>query len=136
MEIKLVEYKDAIGIKQMIVNSPSIVDPAKVLKDLLLHIDTKGCVATKIVDGDKIVGVWFSKEFDKYVSLSYFYIDESIRRKMIVYEFFAGNRMLTDTHKPLLIKTEDTTGFERYVEPFDESKGIYVFRGFRNGSSS
>ena len=130
MEIKKVEYKDAIEIKQLLVNSPSIVNSSKLLPEVLEHIDMEGCIASKIVNEDKIVGVWLSKEFDEYVSLSYFYIDPSIRMKHIVLDFFVYNyNMVKDSRKNIVIAAKDITGFERYVIPVDDE--LYVFKGFR-----
>lgn len=130
MEITKVGYKDAIEIKKLLVNSPSIVNSSKLLPEVLEHIDTEGCIASKIVNEDKIVGVWLSKEFDKYVSLSYFYIDPSIRMKHIVLDFFVYNyNMVKDSGKNMVIAAKDITGFERYVIPVDDE--LYVFKGFR-----
>lgn len=130
MEIKKVEYKDTIEIKKLLVNSPSIVNSSKLLPEILEHIDMEGCVASKIVNEDKIVGVWLSKEFDEYVSLSYFYIDPSIRMKHIVLDFFVYNyNMVKDSGKNIVIAAKDITGFERYVIPVDNE--LYVFKGFR-----
>lgn len=130
MKIKKVEYKDAIEIKKLLVNSPSIVNSSKLLPEVLEHIDRKGCIASKIVNGDKIIGVWLSKEFDEYVSLSYFYIDPSIRMKHIVLDFFVYNyNIVKDSGKNIVIAAKDTTGFERYVIPVDDE--LYVFKGFR-----
>ena len=39
MEIKKAEYKDAIEIKKLLVNSPSIVNTGRLLPDILEHID-------------------------------------------------------------------------------------------------
>lgn len=130
MEIKKVEYKDAIEIKKLLVNSPSIVNSSKLLPEVLEHIDMEGCIASKIVNEDKIVGIWLSKEFDKYVSLSYFYIDPSIRMKHIVLDFFVYNyNIVKDSGKNIVIAAKDITGFERYVMPVDDE--LYVFKGFR-----
>ena len=130
MEIKKVEYKDAIEIKKLLVHSPSIVDSSRLLPEVLEHIDMEGCIASKIINEDKIIGVWLSKEFDEYVSLSYFYIDPSIRMKHIVLDFFVYNyNMVKDSGKNIVIAAKDITGFERYVIPVDDE--LYVFKGFR-----
>ena len=130
MEIKKVEYKDAIEIKKLLVYSPSIIDSSKLLPEILEHIDREGCIASKIVNKDKIVGVWLSKEFCEYISLSYFYIDPSIRMKHIVLDFFVYNySIVKDSGKNIVIAAKDITGFERYVIPVDDE--LYVFKGFR-----
>lgn len=130
MEIKKVEYKDAIEIKKLLVDSPSIVNSSKLLPEVLEHIGREGCIATKIVSKDRIVGVWLSKEFNEYISLSYFYIDPSIRMKHIVLDFFVYNYdMIKDSGKNIVIAAKDITGFERYVIPVDGE--LYVFKGFR-----
>ena len=48
MEIKKVEYKDAIGIKKLLVDSNSIVSTSKLLPEILEHIEKDECVANKI----------------------------------------------------------------------------------------
>ena len=88
MEIKKVEYKDAIEIKKLLVNSNSIVNTSRLLPEILEHIDKEGCVANKIENDGKIAGVWLSKEFDTHTSLSYLFIAEELRRKSIALELF------------------------------------------------
>ena len=131
MEIEKVEYKDAISIKKMLVNSSSIVSTGKLLPEILEHIDKEGCVAKKIVDGDRLLGVWLSKEYETHTSLSYFYMADEIRRKSIVIEFFMSCMVLISKDKSLVICAKDTTGFSRYVEPIEGQKDTYVFKGFR-----
>ena len=129
MEIKEVEYKDAINIKKLLVSSPCTVNTWWLLPEILEHTDKENCVAKKVVDGDKILGVWLSKEFEKHTSLSYFYVSEEIRLKRIVLEFFMSCVVLVSNCKPLIICTKDTTGFNRYIEKINETQ--YVFKGFR-----
>ena len=131
MDIKKVEYKDAIEIKKLLANSPSIVSTGKLLPEILEHIDKEGCVAKKIVDGDRLLGVWLSKEYETHTSLSYFYVADEIRRKSIVIEFFMSCMVLISKDKSLVICAKDTTGFSRYVEPIEGQKDTYVFKGFR-----
>ena len=131
MEIKKVEYKDAINIKKMLVNSPSIVSSGKLLPEILEHIDKEGCIARKIVDGEMLLGIWLSKEYETHTSLSYFYVADEIRRKSIVIEFFMSCMVLIDKDKQLVMFAKDTTGFSRYVEPIEGQKDTYVFKGFR-----
>ena len=129
MEIKKVEYKDAIEIKKLLVDSPSIVDTGKLLPEILEHIDKEGCVANKIENDGKIAGVWLSKEYPECTTLSYFYIGSELRRKIIVLEFFSKCLIEIDNNKPVLINCKDVTGFDRYVTKIDEDK--YIFKGFR-----
>lgn len=131
MEIEKVEYKDAISIKKMLVNSPSIVDTGRLLPEILEHIDKEGCVARKVVNGDRLLGVWLSKEYETHTSLSYFYVAEEIRAKRIVLEFFMSCVVLVNNSKPIVIYAKDISGFSMYVEPIDGQKDTYVFKGFR-----
>ena len=131
MEIKKVEYKDAIEIKKLLVNSPSIVNTGKLLPEILEHIDRKGCVANKIEKDGNILGVWLSKEFDTHTSLSYLFIAEELRRKSIVLELFMRSLTQISNSKPLVLSTKDTTGFEKYVKLIDEQNSLYEFKGFR-----
>ena len=129
MEIKKVEYKDAIEVKKLLVNSPSIVNTSKLLPEILEHIDKEGCVANKIENDGKILGVWLSKEYPECTTLSYFYIGSELRRKVIVLEFFSKCLIEINNNKPILINSKDTTGFDRYVTKIAEDK--YIFKGFR-----
>ena len=131
MEIKKVEYKDAIEVKKLLVNSPSIVDTSRLLPEILEHIDKEGCVANKIDNGGKITGVWLSKEFDTHTSLSYLFISEELRRKSIVLELFMKSLIQISNSKPLVLSTKDTTGFEKYVKLIDEQNNLYEFKGLR-----
>ena len=131
MEIKKAEYKDAIEIKKLLVNSPSIVNMGRLLPEILEHIDRKGCVANKIENDGNVLGVWLSKEFDTHTSLSYLFIAEELRKKPIVLEFFMKSLVQISNSKPLLLSAKDTTGFEKYVKLIDEKKNLYEFKGFR-----
>ena len=131
MEIKKVEYKDAIEIKKLLVNSPSIVNTSRLLPEILEHIEKDGCVANKIEKDGNVLGVWLSKEFDTHTSLSYLFIEEDLRRKSIVLELFMKSLIQISNSKPLLLSTKDTTGFEKYVKLIDKKNNLYEFKGFR-----
>ena len=131
--IEKVNFEDSVEIKKLLMNSKSIVvGKGKLLQEILMHIDNKDSIAMKITkDGRKILGVWLSKEFESHTSLSYFFISEELRLQRIVLEFFMKCIILINKDKPLLIETNDTTGFEKYVEPVPGKKNIYSFKGFR-----
>ena len=131
MEIKKVEYKDAIEIKKLLVNSPSIADTVRLLPEILEHIDKEGCVANKIEKDGRILGVLLSKEYDTYISLSYFFISEELRKKSIVLELFMKSLIQTSKPKPLVLSSKDITGFEKYIKLIDEKNNLYEFKGFR-----
>ena len=131
MEIKKVEYKDAIEIKKLLVNSPSIINTSRLLPEILEHIEKDGCVANKIENDGNILGVWLSKEFDTHTSLSYLFIREELRKKSIVLELFMKSLVQTSNSKPLVLSTKDTTGFEKYVKLIDKKNNLYEFKGFR-----
>ena len=129
MEILNVEYSDSLAIKKMLSKSKAIVNYAKLLPEILEHIDKPDCVAMKLVDGEKLLGVWLSREFEKHTSLSYFFIDEEVRKHRIVLEFFGKCIINISPTKPIIITSNDITGFERYVEKINDNQ--YVFKGFR-----
>ena len=131
MEIKKVEYKDAIEIKKLLVNSPSVVNTSRLLPDILEHIEKDGCIANKIEKDGNVLGVWLSKEFDTHTSLSYLFIKEELRRKPIVLELFMKSLVQISSSKPLLLSAKDTTGFEKYVKLIDKKNNLYEFKGFR-----
>ncbi len=131
MEIKKAEYKDAIEIKKLLVNSPSIINTSRLLPEILEHIDKEGCVANKIEKDGRILGVLLSKEYDTYTSLSYFFISEELRKKSIVLELFMKSLVQISNSKPLVLSTKDTTGFEKYIKLIDKKNNLYEFKGFR-----
>ena len=131
MEIKKVEYKDAIEIKKLLVNSPSIINTSRLLPEILEHIEKDECIANKIEKDGNILGVWLSKEYDTYTSLSYLFITEELRRKSIVLELFMKSLIQTSKSKPLVLSTKDITGFEKYVKLIDKKNNLYEFKGFR-----
>ena len=131
MEIKKVEYKDAIEIKKLLVNSPSVVNTSRLLPDILEHIEKDGCIANKIEKDGNVLGVWLSKEFDTHTSLSYLFIAEELRKKSIVLELFMKSLIQISNSKPLVLSTKDTTGFEKYVKLIDKKNNLYEFKGFR-----
>ena len=128
MEIVKIEYGDAVVIGRMLKQSKALATNT-VVKDILEHI--KSGVALKFVDEGKILGVWCSKEFETHVSLSFFYIDESMRRKPQLMAFFRNCMEQIDLNKPLLLITKDITGFERYVVPIANNPDMYAFKGLR-----
>lgn len=128
--IEEVNFKDSVEIKKLLMNSKSIVvGNGKLLQEILMHIENKDSVAMKITRDGKILGVWLSKEFETHTSLSYFFIAEELRAKIIVIEFFMKCLILTNRDKPIIITTKDTTGFSKYVEKINETQ--YLFKGFR-----
>ena len=131
MEIKKVEYKDAIEIKKLLVDSNSIVSTSRLLPEILEHIEKDECIANKIEKDGNILGVWLSKEYDTYTSLSYLFITEELRKKSIVLELFMKSLIQISNSKPLVLSTKDTTGFEKYVKLIDKKNNLYEFKGFR-----
>ena len=130
--IEEVNFKDSVEIKKLLMNSKSIaISKGKLLQEILMHIENKDSVAMKITKDEKILGVWLSKEFESHTSLSYFFIAKELRLQRIVLEFFMKCIFLINKDKLLLIETNDTTGFEKYVEPIPGKKNIYSFKGFR-----
>lgn len=129
MNITTVKHSDIISISKMLKNSTSIVESHTVVKDIIDHIDKKDSLAFKIEDDKNIYGVWFSKEFEEYTSLSFFYIDKKIRMKPELAVFFKFCIEKVNQNKLLIIKSKDITGFERYVEEID--KDLYQFIGLR-----
>ena len=126
MEIVKIEYGDAVQIGKMLKTSKALATDT-VVKDVLDHI--KSGVALKFVDDGKILGVWCSKEFETHVSLSFFYTDESMRRKPQLWVFFKNCMEQINLSKPLLVVAKDITGFERYVTRVGED--TYQFIGLR-----
>lgn len=126
MEIVKIEYGDAVSIGKMLKSSNALTSNT-VVKDVLDHI-TNG-IALKFMDEGEILGVWCSKEFDTHVSLSFFYTDEKMRRKPQLWVFFKNCTEHINLSKPLVIRTKDTTGFDRYVKQIGED--LYQFIGLR-----
>lgn len=127
--IEKVEYSDVKYIAEILKESSSI-NTDRVVSEILKHlIDSDDNIALKYVINKSIVCVWFSKEFDTHTSLSFFYADESIRRKPDLISFFQYCYRLLDSNKPVIISTSDTTGFSKYVRNVGEN--LWQFVGFR-----
>lgn len=126
MEISKIEYSEAVEVGSILKKSPSLTSKS-VVKDVLEHINDG--LALKFVDEGKILGVWCSKEYEGHVSLSFFYADESIRRKPQLAVFFSNCIKLINRSKPLLLSTNDTTGFDKYVVKIGDE--LYQFIGVR-----
>ena len=129
MTIRKMEYSDAIAVSNMLKVSSSIPNDVLVVKDVLSHVNSLDSLAVVLVDDSRIIGIWCSKEFEDYVSLSFFYIDESIRRTLAVLQFFKQCLDSVNTGKPVLIKSADITGFDKYVKHVEDD--IYQFVGLR-----
>ena len=127
--IEKAKMTDVIYIKNFLKNRPAIFT-LSLTSDIVNHIEKENCVAMKLLDTNKnIVGVWLSKEFDTHVSLTFFCIDEKIRRSINVFSFFSTCYCLINKKKPLVLKTKDTTGFDKYIKKIDED--TYQFIGFK-----
>ena len=124
--IEKIKHGDILEIQKLLNNSTAIIAD-NVVREVLSHIGN-GTALKMITDG-KITGVWCSKDMIEYTSLSYFYIDPSMRCTLWVLKLFKIGLGLIDTSKPLLIETKDITGFDKYVEHIEEN--IYSFKGFR-----
>lgn len=124
--IEILENKDIIEAKNLLSGSKSLMS-ANLVREILEHI-SDGIALKLIVDG-KIKGIWCSLDMKEYTSLSFFFIHPDIRRTMLVFSFFKTCISFIDTNKPIIIKTKDTTGFEKYVEYLGDD--TYYFKGLR-----
>ena len=124
--IEKIKHGDILEIQKLLNNSTAIIAD-NVVREVLGHIGNG--IALKMITDGKITGVWCSKDMIEYTSLSYFYIDPSMRCTLWVLKLFKIGLGLIDTSKPLLIETKDITGFDKYVEHIEEN--IYSFKGFR-----
>lgn len=129
MEIAEVEFRDAVEIKELLKASSAVVNPAKLFQELLKHVRDDAGLAFKMVEDGEIKGVWFSYAYEDSTSLSYFYVTEDVRKHKKVLEFFMSCITKTNPDVPLLIKSKDITGFDRYVKHFKDD--LYMFKGFR-----
>ena len=77
MEILPIEYSDVVKIGKELKGSKALAVEGSVVKELIEHLD--GQLALKLVVDGRIVGVWFSMEFEKYTSLSFFYLYPEVR---------------------------------------------------------
>ena len=124
--IEKIKHGDILEIQKLLNNSTAIIvdNPTR---EILNHIGNG--TALKMVADGKIAGIWCSMDMREYTSLSYFYIDPSMRCTLWVLKFFKTGFGMIDISKPLLIETKDTTGFEKYVEHVEGN--IYSFKGLR-----
>lgn len=128
METKVdkIEYVDILDINKMLDGNLSIVaeNPGR---EILAHINDG--VALKLVKNGKIAGIACSMEYDEYTSLSYFYVKPESRGTWAVLDLFIAISCRVNQSKPVIIKTNDTTGFDKYVDKVGDN--LYRFRGLR-----
>lgn len=124
--IEKMKHGDILEVQKLLKYSTAIIadNPTR---EVLSHIGDG--VALKMVTDGKITGLWCSRDMEEFTSLSYFYIDPSMRSTLWVLKLFKIGFGMIDTSKPLLIETKDTTGFEKYVEHIEGN--IYSFKGLR-----
>lgn len=121
---------DITAIKKLLEGSPALCTDS-LLREIVDHVTKKECKTKVLFIDSVLLGVWLSKEFDTYTSLSFFFIAEEIRKKLVVLTFFQECLKVLSTDRPLYIKSKDITGFERYVAPVANNPDVYVFKGFR-----
>lgn len=127
--ISNIEISEAISVSKILKTSKALAS-TRVVKDIIDHINDNNGLAIKFTGSDdSILGIWCSKELETHTSLTFFYMDKSVRMKREVIVFFMHCYEKLDKTKPVLIKTKDTTGFERYVKQIDND--VYQFIGFR-----
>lgn len=127
--ISNIEISEAISVSKILKTSKALAS-TRVVKDIIDHINDSNGLAIKFTGSDdSILGIWCSKELETHTSLTFFYMDNSVRMKREVIVFFMHCYEKLDKTKPVLIKTKDTTGFERYVKQIDND--VYQFIGFR-----
>lgn len=121
---------DTMIVKNFLSDSKSI-NSKSLIRDITSHTtDKNGTIAYKIIDDfGNILGVWCSKEFETHISLSFFKIDEKLRRHMIVFDFFKFCYDKTNKAKGLIISSADVSGFDRYVKKLEND--LYLFTGFK-----
>ena len=117
---------DVLAIRDILLKSSAVIND-NLTKNIYEHI--LDGVALVIEKESKIKGIWMSMEFDTHISLSYFYIDESERRKPNTMVFFTEGMRHLPKSKRILIRTRDTSGFEKYIEHVEDD--IYEFKGLR-----
>lgn len=128
MEIRVesIKHKDILDIKSLIENSKAILVDNPI-REVMSHIE-KG-IALKLVVDDKLAGIACSIEYEKHTSLSYFYVDPSVRNTWAVLDLFMSISNKVNKDKPVYIETANTDGFSRYVTHVEGN--LYKFRGLR-----
>ena len=124
--IEKIKHGDILEIQKLLKYSTAIIadNPTR---EVLSHIGDG--VALKMVTDGKITGLWCSRDMEEFTSLSYFYIDPSMRYTLWVLKLFKVGFGMIDNSKPLLIETADTTGFDKYFEHIEGN--TYLFKGLR-----
>lgn len=106
------------------------VENPNLMKDIREHI--RNDLSYKLTDGQKILGLFLVKRFDSYFSLSYYYLDESIRKKPISLKFFLQCIGRLNPLIPIYIKSNKNINlYDRYFEK-TERDGILKFKGLRD----
>jgi len=92
-----------------------------------VHKHQKNGITRVMRSQGKIVGIFMALIRPFGWSLSYYWLDESVRRKPSSLFFFLNT--FSKMKGKIYIKSEDTSTFDRYIRPTKE-KGVYEFIGF------
>lgn len=123
-KIEKIEKKDIQKINKVLIK--------EIGKSQIKHLEEcrrKGIVYKLVVENE-ILAFCLAYEYEEYISLSYFFVEEKIRRKLqsLFFILFCFDKM---THKPIYIKqNKNLKDYKRYFEK-TEDRGIWLFTGFR-----
>lgn len=132
MEVVMLDYKiSPINKNDAYIINKTLLKELKeknLLKKIIIHV-RKG-IALKLTHKEKIVGFCLAKEFNRHFSLSFYYIYDEHRKKMVSFFFFAHciNKM---KGKPIFVqKNKNHKLYKKYFEE-TEQEGILLFKGLR-----
>lgn len=124
--VSKIVHGDILEIRRLLEESENVSE-LNISREVLRHVWNG--IALKLVVNGKIAGIWCSLEFEEYTSLSYFYVVPEVRKTLWVLDLFMIASLQVNPKKPVMIKANNTDGFEKYVVKV--SDGLYMFKGLR-----
>ena len=123
-----IDYLDISTIKNILISNTYLSNSKLILTELLDHLNSKHSFNFKVMLNNKIIAIWFSLECVTHTSLSYFYIDPSIRHTKLGLTVFKLGLSKCNPNKPLLLYSKDISKYKRNVTYIKDD--LYVFKGF------
>lgn len=109
------------------------VDSKNLFNEIKEHIRHGLCFKLQDEEGN-ILGLFLCMQYKSHYSLSYYYLDESVRRKPITLEFFLYcTTRLNPLYAMYVQKNKNYNSYSRYFTP-TEDENILKFTGLRDSS--
>lgn len=108
------------------------VDNKNLMKEIREHLRHGECF--KLQKNEVVVGVFLAMKYDTHYSLSYFFLNEEVRRKPITLHFFIFcMRKLNPLFEVFVMKNKNYETYKKYFTE-TEDENVLKFSGLRDSS--